>query len=477
MDESEACGGMTEGTSDTIFALSSGTGATGVAVIRLSGSKADVALAALTDRPLPGARRAVVRRLHDPETREVIDEGLVIRMPGPGSFTGEDVVELHVHGSPAVVRRMLSVLAAMPGLRMADPGEFTRRAFENGRLSLMEVEGLADLVRAETEAQRRQALAAAQGEGRRQVEAWRERLVFILSRLEAAIDFCEEADVADAALEGVAEALDALLDEWTAEIARAQQAESLREGFRVVIAGPPNAGKSSLLNALAGREAAIVSDVAGTTRDVIEVRMDLGGLPVILSDTAGLRADETDTPDAIERIGMKRARQALAMADVVIWLVGADQDAAENADSIPQWILPVCQPDGRTEGPAVISVLNKVDLIDSHPQRDSILSRYDLAVSARSGKGLATLERRLASMLQSRMNLSEPAVVTRERQRQALIAARDALDAAKGPLAVGMVEVAAENVRRAVVALERLIGRVDVEDLLNSIFAEFCIGK
>ena len=468
--------GMTRGT-DTIFALSSGAGAAGVAVIRISGARADAVLSALTRRPLPEARRAVVRRILDPETGETIDEGLVIRMPGPASFTGEDVVELHVHGSPAVVKRLLGVLAAQPGLRMAEPGEFTRRAFENGRLSLMEVEGLADLVRAETEAQRRQALAAAQGEGRRQAEAWRERLIFILSRLEAAIDFCEEEDVAEQALEGVAEAMDALLAEWEAEIARAAQAESLREGFRVVIAGPPNAGKSSLLNALARREAAIVSDMAGTTRDVIEVRMDLGGLPVILCDTAGLRERDADAADAIERIGMERAQRAMAAADVVIWLIGADQLGESASDSIPQRLLPESPTDGRTGGPAVLSVLNKADLIDSHPQRDSIPARYDLAISAKSGMGLEAMERRLMAMLQARLDLSEPAVVTRERQRQALMAAREALEAAKGPLAAGMVEVAAESVRRAVVALERLIGRVDVEDLLDSIFAEFCIGK
>jgi len=463
--------------SDTIFALSSGAGVAGVAVIRISGAQADAVLAALTRRSLPEARMAVVRRLHDPETGELIDEGLVIRMPGPASFTGEDVVELHVHGSRAVVRRLLSVLSMQSGLRLAEAGEFTRRAFENGRLSLMEVEGLADLVRAETEAQRQMALAAAQGMGRRQAEAWRERLVFILSRLEAAIDFCEEEDVAAQALDGIAEVMDGLLAEWTGEVARASRAHSLREGFRVVIAGPPNAGKSSLLNALARREAAIVSDRAGTTRDVIEVRMELGGLPVTLCDTAGLRKDALDTDDVIERIGMERAQGAMAEADVVIWLEGADQWSGSAFDSPPQWMMLENLAEREGGRPDVMAVLNKIDLIDSHPQRDLILSRYDLAVSALGGEGLTDLEQRLESLLRARVDLSEPMVVTRERQRQALMAARDALAAARDPLAAGILEVAAENVRRALVAMERLIGRVDVEDLLDSIFAEFCIGK
>lgn len=460
---------------ETIFALSSGAGAAGVAVIRISGPAASCVIESMTKRPLPEARRAVVRRLVDPGTGDVIDEAMVLWMPGPASFTGEDVAELHVHGSPAVIRRVLMVLGAMPGLRMAQAGEFTRRAFENGRMSLMEVEGLADLVRAETEAQRRQALAAARGDGRRKIEAWRERLIFILSRLEASIDFCEEEDIAEKAMTGVRPAIDELVEAWSREIETATRGLQLREGLRVVIAGPPNAGKSSLLNALARREAAIVSDIAGTTRDVIEVTMDLAGLPVILCDTAGLRKAEEVAVDPVERIGQERARKAMEAAAVVIWMTGADQLLENGRKYEERFGLETLK--NRGEGPVVLNVLNKSDLIDSHPERHEILARFDLAVSARTESGLARLEARLGEILSTRYMFDEPPVITRERQRQALEQARQALGMAGEALEDGRTELAAENVRQAVVALEKTIGRVDVEDLLDSIFAEFCIGK
>ncbi len=436
---------------ETIYALSSGAGMAGVAVLRVSGPEAAMSIERLTGRPLPPPRRAVVRRLeHD---GGLIDEAMVLWMPGPGSFTGEDVAEFHVHGGRAVVSRMLQVLGGLPGLRLAEEGEFTRRAFENGRLSLMEVEGLADLIHAQTETQRRQAVQAASGQTQREIDDWREKLIFVLSRLEAAIDFAEEDDIAYEALEGLERVLSDLRGDMDRRLEEAKTGEALRAGIRVVLAGAPNVGKSSLLNALARREAAIVAQEAGTTRDVIEVRMDIGGVPVILCDTAGLRKD---AQGEIERMGQALAQALLEEADIVLWMEAADQ---ENGD-IPRF------------DSDVIRILNKCDLLDSLPEQ----SGHDLFISVRSGAGLVELEKRLGELIHKRYDLVIPAMITRERQRlalrDALLQVRSALD---NPLAP--VEIRAEMVRMAVRALERLIGKVDVEDLLDRIFGEFCIGK
>ena len=462
---------------DTIFALSTGQGAAAIAVIRISGPRAGDALRSLTGRNLPEARKAVVRSIRDPETGEVVDEALVLWFPGPGSFTGEDSAELHVHGSPAVVRRVLGILQGMPGLRLAEAGEFTRRAFENGRLSLHEVEGLADLVKAETEMQRRQALLAARGKGRETFERWREDLIHVLSRLEAAIDFCEEEDIAEQALEGIDAKLEALNAALKKALAEAEGGQRVREGFTVVIAGPRNAGKSSLLNALARRDVAIVSRLAGTTRDVIEVQLDIGGLPVTLVDTAGLSAwpdrdddgdrnadneggtDEPLSHEDIERIGQERAREVLERADLVLWLSAPDVEGID----VPHM-------DSET-----IRVLNKADLIDSDAERNR--QEWDVVISAKTGTGLRTLEERIGASLRDRFVLEAPSLITRARQKQALEEALARLDQAREDLKAGLLELAAENVRLTVRALERLIGRVDVEDLLDSIFSEFCIGK
>ena len=440
---------------DTIFALSSGAGMAGVAVIRVSGGRAGDALRVLTGRELPRARRAVLRRIIDPVNGELVDEALVLWMPGPESFTGEDVAELHVHGGRATVNRVLDVLSGMDGLRPAQAGEFTRRAFESGRMSLMEVEGLADLVRAETEAQRRQALKAARGDTARRVEEWRAGLVFVLSRLEAAIDFCEEDDIAEKALLGVWERMEKLLAEMEEEARAAEVAHKVREGVRVVLAGPPNVGKSSLLNALARREAAIVSDMAGTTRDVLEVRLDLGGIPVILHDTAGLR--EQGGADEIERIGQEKAEDLLARADMVLWMHAPDVNE---------------RPDPPRTDSLTLRIMNKSDLMDSSPSR----SEYDLWISVRTGSGLKELEKRLEESIRQRYDQVIPPLVTRRRQQEALSEAcanlREALENRERPL-----ELTAELARLASRSLERMVGRVDVEDLLDSIFSEFCIGK
>ena len=444
---------------ETIFALSSGAGMAAVAVIRISGARAADALRVLSGCDLPPARKAVLRRLRDPADGLLLDEALVIWMPGPASFTGEDVVELHVHGGVATVRGLLAVLAGMEGLRPAAPGEFTRRAFLNGRMTLMEVEGLADLIAAETEAQRRLALAASSGETKERVEGWRQALTAALAELEASIDFADEEDVA-ADVDSLLKRLRGLVRQFDDALGEAAKAARLRRGLRVVLAGPPNAGKSTLLNALAGREAAIVSSQPGTTRDVIEVHMQLAGLPVTLCDTAGLRG-HGQADDAIERIGQVKARDLLDEADLVIWMDAPDVVARDR----PAFDSPT------------IHLLNKADLFDS----DSLWSRgerYDLVVSARTGAGLDRLEHLVSERLRARFDVQEAPVVSHQRQVVALKGARRHVGDAAKALEGGMPpEVAAEEVRLAGLALERLIGRVDVEDVLDVIFSRFCIGK
>ncbi len=438
---------------DTIYALSSGAGAAGVAVVRVSGPRAGDALRLLSGRDLPQPRRAVVRMLRDPQDATPVDMAMVLWMPGPASFTGEDVAEFHVHGGRATVRRLLSCLDALEGLRPAEAGEFTRRAFENGRMDLVEVEGLADLVQAETEAQRRQALDGASGVASRRIDAWREDLVHVLSSLEAAIDFIEEEDVAVGAMPGVRERLQALVRDMEEALRRAEVAGRLREGIRVVIAGPPNAGKSSLLNHLAGREAAIVSREAGTTRDVIEVRLDLEGMPVVLSDTAGLRDDPGGD---VERMGQDRALERMRKADLVLWLEAPDAKGdPPDIDSL------------------TLRILNKADLVDS----SAIRSEHDLCISVRDGSGLAELERRLTNLIRDRYEIAGQVTLTRERQVLAVRDARSRLVEVLEGLDALPLELCAEQVRMAVRNLERLVGKVDVEALLDRIFRDFCIGK
>ncbi len=439
---------------DTIYALSSGAGAAGVAVVRVSGPRAGDALRVLSGRDLPEPRRAVVRMLRDPESGERVDVAMVLWMPGPASFTGEDVAEFHVHGGRATVRRLLSCLGTLEGLRPAEAGEFTRRAFEHGRMDLVEVEGLADLVRAETEAQRRQALDGASGVASRRIGDWREDMIHVLSSLEAAIDFAEEEDVAMGALAGVRERLRALVADMEEALRTAERAGRLREGIRVVIAGPANAGKSSLLNHLAGREAAIVSREAGTTRDVIEVRLDLAGMPVVLSDTAGFRENPSGE---VERMGQERALDRMREADLILWM-----EAPDAKGSLP--------PDINSP---TLRILNKSDLLDSHAVRPD----FDLCISVRDGTGVSGLEERLTGLIRERYEIAGAAVLTRERQILAVRDARRRLVEAMEGLERMPLELCAEQVRMAARDLERLLGRVDVEALLDRIFRDFCIGK
>lgn len=425
---------------DTIFALASARGKSGVAVLRLSGPLAWAALGTLCAVPEP--RRAALRRLV--AGGEVLDEALVLTFAAGASFTGEEAAELHVHGATAVVAAVLRALGAVPGLRAAEPGEFTRRALENGRLDLAQVEGLADLIDAETEAQRKQALRVLSGAVGARAEGWRQDLVRAAALLEATIDFADEDVPVDVGPE-VRALIDRVAAELQIEVSGIGAAERIRDGYEVAIVGRPNAGKSTLINALAGREAAITSDVAGTTRDVIEVRMDLRGLAVTFLDTAGLR----DGADAVERIGISRALERASLADLRIFLLDGED-------------VPLLEPQADD-----LLVRGKADLGED----------AGLAVSGRTGQGLDRLIATVAERLQGRA--AGAGLMTRERHRQAAVRAIGAMESAKievwhGP---ARIELAAEHLRHAIRALDSLVGRVDVEDLLDEIFASFCIGK
>jgi tRNA modification GTPase len=425
---------------DTIFALSTARGRAGLAVIRLSGPDADAALAALGAAPLPPFRRLSLRPLRDPAVAETLDEALVVRFAPGASFTGEASAELHLHGGVASVAAVLAALGRLPGLRPAGPGEFARRALDAGRLDLTRAEALADLIDAETEAQRRQALRQMQGALAEAAAGWRARLVAARALLEAAIDFADEDLPGSLAAEGAA-ALAALAADLRATLAASRGAERLRDGFEVAVVGAPNAGKSSLVNAIAGRDVALTSPVPGTTRDVLEVRCDLAGLPVTFLDMAGLR----DTDDPVEAAGVARARARAAAADLRLFL------RPDDADPPP---LPLA--------PGDLTVRSKADL--GAPGGG-------LAVSALTGAGLDALLAAVAAALRDRVPAD--GLVTRERQRAALADAASALDAAAG----APVEIAADAARAAARRLDALIGAVDVEDVLDRLFASFCIGK
>ena len=428
---------------DTIYALATARGKAGVAVIRISGPQACQALTAL-GAAVPPWRKAGLRKLFDGQGI-YLDEALILAFPEGGSFTGEEVVELHTHGSPATVAAVLRALSELDGLRMAEPGEFTRRALENEQLDLAQVEGLADLLEAETEAQRRQALRVLSGAIGQRAEVWRSNLIRASALLEATIDFADEEVPVDVSPE-VLELLNTVETDLRAEAEGVSAAERIREGFEVAIVGPPNAGKSTLLNALAGREAAITSEYAGTTRDVIELRMDLGGLPVTVLDTAGLR----ETSDVVEGIGIDRARQRAMAADLRVFLLD-ETGAAEGLEPQPDDIV----------------LRGKGDL-RGHSTN---------AVSGKTGQGVAELIARLTSTLEIRAARAQTA--TRERHRLAILNALDSLAEARNQLLMGeeRAEIAAEELRSAIRALDSLVGRVDVEQILDEIFASFCLGK
>ena len=443
-------------TGDTIFALSSGGGRAAIAVVRVSGPAAAEALTRIGGAPLPEARRAALRRFREPETGAPIDRGLALWFPAPASATGEDMAEFHVHGGPAVIAALCDALAAIPGLRPAEPGEFTRRAFEAGRLDLTEAEGIADLVAAETEAQRRQALAQMEGGLHRLYDGWRERLMALRANVEAAIDFSDQ-ELGEDPLAAAAPGLAALEAEVTAHLDDARRGERLREGFCIAIVGAPNAGKSSLLNRLAGRNAAIVSTRAGTTRDVVEVRLDLGGWPLTLADTAGLR----ESRDEIESEGVRRALARAASADLS--LVVFDGALWPEADARSLALL----------GDDALAVLNKTDLL-AGPVPTSIAGLRALGASCLTGAGIDALLETLAEEIARLYPTDGAPALTRARHRQAVVECREALARA---IAGPADERLAEELRLAAHALGRITGRVDVESMLDLVFRDFCIGK
>jgi tRNA modification GTPase len=539
---------MSEPQRDTIFALSSGRGPAAIAVVRISGPRAGAALKILSGK-IPAPRQAALARIRGADN-EIIDEALALWFPAPNSETGEDTAELQLHGGRAVVAATLAALSRIEGLRPAEAGEFTRRAFENGKLDLTAVEGLADLVAAETEGQRRQAFRQMKGLLGTRAETWRQRLIQALAWVEARIDFSDEADVPEDLMAPALAIAGALESEIAAALADGGRGERLREGLVVAIAGPPNAGKSTLLNRLARREAAIVSPYAGTTRDVIEVHLDLGGWPVTLLDTAGIR--ETDDPVELE--GVRRAQQRAAAADLVLWVVDAGQaNAAKNAAAKgaakAASVIPG-RPDearegvgGRTRnpdpqsvatgfrappfgpsrndgdsgdlppsGPPIWLLRNKIDLmkclkrsneletpsitkneglfdpnktiksmvkaaLTSSNEFLSANSELEFSLSAATGEGFDALLDQLARQAGEYLGGTDSALIARARHRHALDEVLAALRRAQSGEVAGREDLLAEELRLAAAALGRLTGRVDVEDILDVIFRDFCIGK
>ncbi|OSQ40400.1 tRNA modification GTPase MnmE [Thalassospira mesophila] len=463
-------------TIDTIFALSSGAGRAGVAVIRLSGSQSLPVLCALLGRDTPPrARVAVYAPIADPQSGERLDDAIALYFAGPASFTGEDVVELHVHGGRAVIEGVLDCLARQPGLRLAEPGEYSRRAFQNGKMDLTEAEGIADLIDAETAAQRRQAVRQMAGELGQLYEDWRLRLMRALAHIEADIDFPDE-DLPDGIVAVLRSDLQRIANEIAGHLADNRRGERLREGFQIVILGAPNAGKSSLLNRLARRDAAIVSDIAGTTRDAIEIHLDLGGFPVTMVDTAGLR----ETGDAIETEGVRRATERAENAD--LRLVVIDRADWPRIDGEAARLI-----DRNT-----VILINKADQVDdgitaspSHDQSaglvwsgvdaaGAVLELPVLAISAMTGAGMESLLQLLESRVKEGLDFAGPVPLTRMRHRRAL---EQALSHLHRGLGTDIAELAAEDIRLAVREIGKITGRVDVEDLLDIIFGDFCIGK
>jgi tRNA modification GTPase len=456
-------------TRPTIFALSSGRPPAAIAVVRVCGPQARIALEKLIGR-VPTPRQASLAKMRDPVSEEAIDEALALWFPGPHSETGEDMAEFQLHGGHAVIAAVFEALGQIEGCRPAEPGEFTRRAFENGRLDLTEVEGLADLIAAETPAQRRQAYRQLKGLIGGQAEAWRKQIVEALALVEARIDFSDEADVPEDLVGPALFAAQQLRSKIAATLADRGRGERLRDGMIVAIAGPPNAGKSTLLNRLARREAAIVSPYPGTTRDVIEVHLNLDGYPVTLLDTAGIR----ESSDPVEQIGVRLATERAAAADLVLWVI----DGSANGVGLSGCVEKHFESETWT-------VINKADAAvnslwincESLSAASGKSSDKTFVVSALTGEGIGELIDALAAFARDYFAGTESAIVTRARHRRALEETVAALGRAIAHRAGGTEELIAEELRSAATTLGRLTGRVDVEDILNVIFRDFCIGK
>jgi len=453
------------GPTDTIIALASGAGRAGIAVIRASGAGASALLRQLSahapdvsrETPMPTPRRAAIRSLHDRDGA-FLDEALVLWMPGPNSYTGEDTVEFHVHGGAAVIAAVLDAALQTGLCRVAEPGEFTRRAFDAGQMDLTQAEAVGDLIDAETEGQRRQAGRLYQGEAARTFEGWRGLLMSAMAALEASIDFPDEADIpGEVDLSALAPIAD-LASELAAALGDAGRLNAVREGFRIAILGPPNAGKSSLMNRIARRDAAIVSPIAGTTRDVVEVRLVLAGFPVWVADTAGLR----EASDAIEAEGVRRALARAEEADLRIWVSDASADVSRETLAAHR--------------PGDIEVMNKADLVGTAPARAGAEDVF--VVSAKTGAGFEALERRLVQLVNERLAGDEVPLVTRARHRELVEEALGGVERALAGARSGIgAELVSEDLRLAARALGRITGTIDVEDLLERIFSQFCVGK
>jgi tRNA modification GTPase len=447
----------------TIFAVSSGRPPSAIAIVRVSGPQAGAAVTALAGR-LPAPRMATRALLRD-ANQQPIDDAVILWFPGPASATGEDVAEFHVHGGRAVLAALFAALSAFAELRAAEPGEFSRRAFENGKLDLTEAEGLDDLIHADTDRQRRQALRQLKGLLGDRARNWRDQIIEASALIEAGIDFSDEGDVPTALIAPAVARIKTLLGEIEEVLAAQGRSERLRDGLVVAIAGPPNVGKSTLMNTLARREVAIVSPHAGTTRDVIEVQLDLSGYPVTVIDTAGIR--ETDDP--VEQEGVRRARARAAEADLVLWMSDGQHDARPQPGDAPVWW-----------------VRNKVDLDTAGADRTNgkepahILGQgrgsTDFRISASRGDGIGGLMAALVGFAEKYFGADDGALIGRERQRKLLQQTAASLRRSITAMEVGE-ELAAEDLRMATYALGRLLGRVDVEDILDVIFREFCIGK
>jgi tRNA modification GTPase len=433
----------------TIFALATAPGKAGVAVVRLSGPQVLATLAALTGRTDWQPRMAVYAAIRHPHTQAIIDRGLALYFPAPHSFTGEEVAELHLHGSLAVIRELLDVLAGQPGLRLAERGEFTRRAFINSKMDLVEAEGLADLIEAETSAQKTQALRQMQGQMSRFYDDLRGRALQSLALIEAYIDFPDE-EIPESVLADFRDSLQGLSDAIGAQLADSGRAQRVREGLSVVILGEPNAGKSSLLNALAGREAAIVSQQAGTTRDIIEVHMDIAGYPTVLMDTAGLR----ESVDSIEEEGVKRALARAREADITLILFDGTQGLPDSVAALA--------------GEHSILVATKADL-------GGVVPAGALSLSTHTGEGVEALVAALEARVVSFFSGAEQSFITRARHRGLLQEAQQHLQRARAehlPL-----ELVAEELRRGALLVGKITGKIAVDDVLGAIFSQFCIGK
>ncbi|XP_037625908.1 tRNA modification GTPase GTPBP3, mitochondrial isoform X1 [Sebastes umbrosus] len=475
---------------ETIFALSSGHGRCGVAVIRASGPGSATALrcmAGLT-RSLPPPRTALLRSIADPQTKEVLDRGLVLWFPAPHSFTGEDSVEFHIHGGPAVITSVLQALGSVPGMRPAEAGEFTRRAFQAGKLGLTEVEGLGDLIHAETEAQRRQALRQMSGELGRLYQDWSHRLKRCLAHVEAFIDFSEDELIEDGVLNQVDRSVCDLQAEMERHLQDERRGERLRSGVQVVIAGATNAGKSSLLNTLCQRPAAIVSPIAGTTRDVVETALDIGGFPVLLSDTAGLR----ESADLVEREGVRRARERVEQADLTLVVVDCARLPSDTQQAVAflqghlRSVLPnEEQPEMVFPAERFLVVLNKGDLLheEQRLKLDGELRRVSglppvCLISCHTNEGLQDFLSVLHSSVKTLCGdpLSGAPTLTQARHRAHLQQCFAALAQYQRYRDIDLA-LAAEGVRLALTSLGRITGRVGAEEILDIIFKDFCIGK